>query len=142
MQIIETKGIERPKVGVGVAVCQNGRVLFGKRLNAHGEGTWSFPGGHLEYGESFKDTAKREVFEETGLEIRDVRLLHVTNDCFFQEQKHYITVFMQAQTSGRPEIKEPDKMIEWAWFRWENLPEPLFLPMQNLLKDGVRPFGI
>lgn len=41
---------------------------------------------------------------------------------------------------GKPEIKEPDKMVEWAWFSWDKLPRPLFIPMQNLLKTGFHPF--
>ena len=53
-----------PKVGVGVAVVKDGKVLLGKRKNAHGEGTWSFPGGHLEYKESWEDCAIRETLEE------------------------------------------------------------------------------
>jgi len=43
---------ERPKVGVGVIIVKNNKILFGKRKNAHGEGSWSFPGGHLEFKES------------------------------------------------------------------------------------------
>jgi ADP-ribose pyrophosphatase YjhB (NUDIX family) len=39
----------RPKVGVGVMVLKNGKVLIGKRKGAHGAGEWAWPGGHLEY---------------------------------------------------------------------------------------------
>ena len=37
----------RPKIGVGIIVIKDGKILFGKRKNAHNEGSWSFPGGHL-----------------------------------------------------------------------------------------------
>jgi 8-oxo-dGTP diphosphatase len=40
---------KRPKVGVGIIVLQEGKVLLGKRKNSHGEGTWAFGGGHLEW---------------------------------------------------------------------------------------------
>ena len=131
---------DRPKVGVGVCVVHDGKVLFGKRLNAHGDGTWSFPGGHLEFGESFEACAARETLEETGLEIFDIKFITATNDVFIKEDKHYITVYMQA-TAKSPDAKvmEPDKMVDWEWFEWDNLPSPLFLPMQNLLKTGFRP---
>jgi 8-oxo-dGTP diphosphatase len=51
---------QRPRVGVGVIVVKNGLVLIGKRKGSHGEGQWAWPGGHLEYMESFLDCAKRE----------------------------------------------------------------------------------
>jgi 8-oxo-dGTP diphosphatase len=62
------------------------------------------PGGHLEYGESFADCAKREVLEETGLEIGEVKFLVATNDVF-GEGKHYITIFVTAVITGSE--KEP-----------------------------------
>ena len=63
---------ERPKVGVGVIVLSNGRVLFGKRKGAHGTGCWATPGGHLEFGETVEECAKRELLEETGLKATSV----------------------------------------------------------------------
>jgi ADP-ribose pyrophosphatase YjhB (NUDIX family) len=58
---------ERPKVGVAAIIIKDGKVLLGKRKSAHGQGTWNFPGGHLEYGESWQDCAKRETMEEAGI---------------------------------------------------------------------------
>jgi 8-oxo-dGTP diphosphatase len=37
---------DRPKVGVGVCIVKDNKVLLGKRKNSHGDGTWAFPGGH------------------------------------------------------------------------------------------------
>jgi predicted NUDIX family NTP pyrophosphohydrolase len=53
--------LERQRVGVGVMVVRNGEVLFGRRRGAHGAGTWSLPGGHLEAGESVEACALREL---------------------------------------------------------------------------------
>ncbi len=64
---------QKPKVGVGVMILRNDKVLFGKRRGSHGEGEFAFPGGHLEYMESFADCAKREVNEECGIEIDNIR---------------------------------------------------------------------
>jgi len=131
---------KRPKVGVGVAVIKEGKVLLGKRKNAHGEGTWSFPGGHLEYKESWEDCAIRETLEETGLTIKNVRFGTVTNDVFYQEQKHYITIIMLSDyESGELQLMEPDKCYKWDWFTWENLPDLLFVSIENLLKDNYNP---
>ena len=129
--------LKRPAVGVAVIVIENGKVLLGRRLGAHGSGSWACPGGHLEYGESFEDCAKREVFEETGLSIKDVRYAAVTNDVFKEEKKHYVTLFVVAKyDSGTLQIKEPEKCEKWDWFELPKFPEPLFLSLNNLLKQG------
>jgi 8-oxo-dGTP diphosphatase len=130
-----------PKVGVGVIVIKDGKVLLGKRKNAHGEGSWSFAGGHLDFGESIEECAVREVLEETGLKIKNIRMGPFTNDVFKQENKHYITLFVIADyESGTVKVMESDKCERWEWFEWDNLPRPLFLPIENLLKQKYNPF--
>ena len=132
---------ERPKVGVGVIVIKDGKVLMQKRKGAHGEGTWSFPGGHLEYYETLESYAIHEVQEEIGIKIKDIRFATITNDIFKLENKHYITIFMIANyLSGIPEVKELDKTEKVDWFSWHSLPQPLFIPIQNLLKQNFTPF--
>ena len=130
-----------PKVGVGVIIIKDNKILFGQRKNAHGEDTWSVPGGHLEFNELIEECAKREVFEETGIEIKNLKMSPFTNDIFKEEEKHYITIYVIADyDSGEVEVKEPDRMIEWNWFSWNNLPKPLFKPIENLLKQNFNPF--
>ncbi len=114
----------RPKVGVGVIVLKDGKVLMGKRKNAHGEGGWCYPGGHLEYGESWEQCARREVMEEAEIKIKNVRFGTATKDIFDLEQKHYITICMVADyASGEVAIMEPDKCEKWDWFVWPKLPK-------------------
>jgi 8-oxo-dGTP diphosphatase len=130
----------RPKVGVGVIIVKDKKVLLGKRKNAHGDGSWSFPGGHLEFNESWEECARRETMEETGLSIENIRFDAVTNDLFEKDNKHYITIFMICDyKSGQIQNREPDKCEKWEWFEWDEtkLPNPLFLPIQNLLKQKV-----
>jgi 8-oxo-dGTP diphosphatase len=128
---------KRPYIGVGVIVMREDHVLLGKRKNSHGEGTWQFPGGHLEYGESIEACARRELFEETGLSLVEFSLGPYTNDFFEKEGKHYVTLFVIAhRTEGEVELKEPDKCECWEWFSWSNLPHPRFLPITNLLKQN------
>ncbi|KAF7174153.1 hypothetical protein CNMCM5623_006657 [Aspergillus felis] len=111
-----------PRVGVGVVVLnKEGKVVLGKRKGSHGAGTWAFPGGHLEFGESFEACAVREVLEETGLAIHDVRFLTATNDVMEAEGKHYITVYVGAlvkEDNAQPQILEPEKCDEWRWISW------------------------
>ncbi len=133
--------MERPKVGVGVCILKEGKVLLGKRKSSHGAGDWHFPGGHLEYGEEPEETAVREVMEETGVKIKNVRFSTITNDVFEKEGKHYITICMIADyDSGEPKVLEPEKAELWDWYKWDELPKPLFLPLKNLVKKGFKPY--
>lgn len=130
-----------PQVGVGVIVRKDNQVLLGKRKNTHGEGTWSFPGGHLEFNEEIDDCARREVWEEVGISVKNVKYATFTNDIFENEGKHYVTLFVVCEyQGGKVRVKEPHKCEEWCWFEWDNLPQPLFLPIQNLLKQNFSPF--
>lgn len=130
----------RPKIGVGVIVFKDNKVLLGKRMNAHGEGTWAFPGGHLELNEEIETCAAREVLEETGIEIGNIRKGFFTNDIFEKEEKHYVTLFVVSDyVTGEVKIMEPEKCEKWEWFEWNKFPEKLFVPLQNLLKEGYNP---
>lgn len=130
--------MNRPAVGVAVIIVKKNLILLGKRLNAHGHGTWAFPGGHLEFQETIEECAKREVAEETGLIVDSIVHGAFTNDFFHKEKKHYVTLFVFAQyDTGEPKVMEPDKCEVWAWFSLDNLPHPLFLPFENLLKQGI-----
>ncbi len=134
------KSRQRPEIGVGAIILKDGKVLLGLRKGSHGAGTWSFPGGHLEFGESLEECATREVFEETGVSLKNIRRGTFTNDIFESEQRHYVTLYVIAEyDSGEPTVKEPNKCERWAWFSWDQLPHPLFLPLRNLLKQGFRP---
>jgi 8-oxo-dGTP diphosphatase len=132
----------RPLVGVAVIVVKDNRVLLGKRKNAHGHGSWAFPGGHLEFGESIEDCAAREVFEETGIRIKNLRHGPHTNDFFKTEGKHYVTLFVIADHDiGEPTVKEPRKCERWEWSEWPPALQPQFLPITNLLKQNFKPVG-
>ena len=125
----------RPSVGVGVLIQNNGKLIFGKRIGAHGKNTWSVPGGYLEFGESFEACAIRETFEETGIKIKNPTFFAVVNNVFDKEKHHSITIFLLAQlASGTPKTTEPDKFIEVDWYNLKDLPQPLFLPMIELKK--------
>ena len=129
----------RPLIGVAVIIVKEDRVLLGKRKNAHGADTWAFPGGHLEFNENIEDCARREVFEETGLRIKNLRYGPYTNDIFRAEKKHYVTLFVLADhASGIPEIKEPHKCEKWQWSKWPPALKPRFLPIENLLRQNFK----
>lgn len=110
--------MNRPKIGIGTVVKREGKVLLGLRKNSHDEGTWAFPGGHLEFGESPLETAVRETKEETGLSVLNPTLVSTTNDVFKKESKHYITLFVEVDSpEGDAKICEPDNCHRWEWFK-------------------------
>ncbi|MCH9633490.1 MAG: RNA pyrophosphohydrolase [Chlamydiae bacterium] len=123
-----------PRIGVGVLVFQNSKILLGERINSHGAHTWSPPGGHLEYGETPEDCAIRELKEETGLTALNTTQGPWTNDFFEIEKKHYISLFILVNDfQGDPIVMEPSKCAKWDWFDLNALPKPLFVSFQNLM---------
>ncbi|MCE9643566.1 MAG: NUDIX domain-containing protein [Candidatus Andersenbacteria bacterium] len=117
---------QRPRVGIGLFIIKDGKVLMGKRKGAHGAGEYCGPGGHLEYMESFEECAKRETMEEVGIEIENIRFLCLSNLTKYAP-KHYVDIGILADwKSGEPTVMEPDKRENWDWYDIDNLPSPLF----------------
>ncbi|XP_061993285.1 geranyl diphosphate phosphohydrolase-like [Rosa rugosa] len=87
-----------PKVAVVVCLLRGKTVLLGRRRSSLGNSTFSLPGGHLQFGESFEECAAREVKEETGLDIDKIELLTVTNNLFVDEPKplQSVAIFIRA----------------------------------------------
>lgn len=129
-----------PRVGIGVFVFKNDKFIMGCRKGSHGDGSWSVPGGHLEFGETIEEGARREVKEETGLEIVDMKVAGITNDIFEKEGKHYVTIWVTSRwKSGKSTLLEPDKFLSLGWHDFKTLPENLFLPWEELLKSSFLP---
>jgi 8-oxo-dGTP diphosphatase len=134
---------QQVRVGVGVFIWKDGKFLMGQRVGEHGTGTWSVPGGYLEFRETWEQGAKREVLEETGLAIENVRFVAATNNIFENEDKHSITIWLDSDwTDGDVVINEPDKFVAMQWRDFQTLPEPLFEPCwQQLRKAKPELFG-
>lgn len=124
-----------PKVGIGVMIFKDGKVLFKKRKNSHGEGEYSFTRGHLDYQESFEDCARRETQEEAGIEIKNIRLNYIANIRAYRP-KHYIDIGLIADwESGEPQVLEPEKNESWEWYDIDHFPGPLFYPCKLALES-------
>jgi 8-oxo-dGTP diphosphatase len=130
--------------GIGVMILKNNKVLFGKRnenpetadSELHGEGTWTMPGGKIEYKESFEDAAFREVLEETGIKINKdkLKLISISNDV--GDDAHFITIgFLATDFSENAKVMEPDEITEWRWFDINKLPSPIFSCSEKILKN-------
>jgi 8-oxo-dGTP diphosphatase len=130
------------RVGVGIIILKGDSILLGKRNDdpskadseLHGEGTWTCPGGKLEFMENIGACAKREILEETGIRVNTLKLISVTND--IANDAHFITIgFSCSDFDGEPQVKEPDEITEWKWFQLNKLPEVIFLPSKKLINN-------
>lgn len=134
---------EYPHVGVGVYVKRDGKMLLGKRRGIRGTDTWSVPGGKIELYESPEQCARRELMEETGLEVGEIRFLTFSTDVYQEYDEHWITLaFVTEWKSGEPQVLEPNKMTDWGWYAWNALPQPLLRSTRNFVDSGYNPFTI
>ncbi|KAF2706436.1 hypothetical protein K504DRAFT_536647 [Pleomassaria siparia CBS 279.74] len=138
-----------PRVAVIAIISDDeDRVVAGQRIGLLGTGQWSFPGGHVDQGEELFACAERETLEETGLKIRALKIVAVTNDVFTEANKHYISIFVKCERidpQQQPERIEPNKCKGWFWKSWQDIkaldnshgePQQLFLPVKNLIRDN------
>lgn len=123
------------RVGVGVLVVNSsGQILLGKRKSKLGENTFSLPGGHLEFGESIEECAKRELKEETDLDSNDFKFISLSNDIAYE--KHYITIGILVRSfGGEVKLMEKEKCEGWGWYDKDKLPDLLFEPSRKLIDN-------
>ena len=122
--------VERQKIKscVGVMIFKEGYVLLGKRKGSHGTGEYAFTGGHLEYGESFRECAQRETQEEAGISIFDLKFQCVANFNHHENRQDVLIGMTAHWQSGEPKNMEPEKCEGWNWYSLDDLPSPLFYP--------------
>jgi 8-oxo-dGTP diphosphatase len=130
----------QPKVGVTLLVVKHGRVLLARRQGSHGAGEFGTPGGGHENGESYEETALRELREECGPDflVTTPRFLCLTNLRRYLP-KHYADVGMVAHwISGdaEPPTEEERAKLQsdWGWYSMYDLPAPVFGAVRNLVE--------
>ena len=126
--------MEIVKIGVGTLLIKDDLIFLSKRKGSHAQGFWGSTGGHLEFGESFENCARREALEEFGLVLGQMTFLCVSN--IVEYDRHYVDVeyVSKLKQNQCPVIQEPDKFETCGWFRKEELPEPLFRPVDYAIK--------
>ena len=123
-----------PKISVGALIFKNNKLLMMKRKSDLGKGCWSTGGGHIEFGETPEQALEREIREEYGIEINNIKFLCVCN--ILKYGKHYVDIGFTADISkGEPKIIEPDNFEGLGWFDLENLPTPLFAAVEMYIKS-------
>lgn len=131
-----------PKRGVGVLVTRGSKILLGKRKGAHGAGTWAPAGGKENFPyEDPVSIAERELGEETGMQAQSYRAAATVTNYMDELIEFHRTFFIEVTVAdaAEPQLLEPNKCEEWAWFEWDQLPAPLFSPFQSLIDMGWKP---
>src|ERR1700753_2411022 len=116
---------EHPIIGVGAVIVQAGRVLLVRRDTEPLRGEWSVPGGMLELGEKLRDGVRREVLEETGIEVETGEVLEVFDSIFTdalgRTQYHYVLIdYLCRPVSG--EARAGSDVSDVRWVSAEALP--------------------
>jgi 8-oxo-dGTP diphosphatase len=116
---------ERPIVGVGGVVIHRGRVLLVRRGSEPLKGEWSIPGGVVELGEDLAQAARRELKEETGLEVKPLEVLAVFDRIHRQGRrvKYHFVIVDFACRLRRGRLKPASDVLDARWVRCQDLPQ-------------------
>lgn len=113
------------KISVGVVVFRKESILFGRAKNREGRTRYILPVGHLEFMESFHDCVKREISEECGIHIKNIKFHFLSNTDNYKPAQ-YIHIGLTAEwESGEPKVLEPDGVEEWEWRERNDIPREL-----------------
>lgn len=106
---------QRPETCVGVAALCSGSLLLIQRGRGAGVGSWSIPGGRVEFGETLEQAARRELREETGVDAGPLRYLgHVER---ISDQWHYVIhdFVCEVAANQQPMLRAGDDASDARW---------------------------
>lgn len=129
-------GAERPRVAVGAIAVRDGHLLMIRRGHEPARGLWSLPGGHVEAGEHLADAVRREVREETGLEVEVGSLagiLEVLGDPHFVILDYFVEVRGDAPPAGAGDAGDA------RWIELDEVPE---LDCTPRFVESLRAWGV
>ncbi len=131
-----------PRLGVGACILRNGKLLLFRRLRAPDQGCWSIPGGKIDFLEPIEEGLRREVSEETGLILGELRLLCVTDQIYPETPEHWVAPTYLAETfTGEAVNLEPHKHEGMDWFALDALPAPLSRAVEATLPSLKKALG-
>ena len=116
---------DHPIVGVGGVVVHRGRVLLIRRGSEPLKGAWSIPGGLLELGEELAEGVRRELKEETGLDVKPLEVLAVFDRVFREGPRvryHYVVVDYACRLKGG-RLRSASDVLDARWVRRKDLPQ-------------------
>ena len=115
---------DHPLVGVGGVVIHRGRVLLIRRGGEPLKGEWSLPGGLVELGEDLAEAARRELKEETGLDVKPLEILTVFDRIFREGRRvryHFVIVDFACRLKGG-RLAPASDVLDARWVRRQDLP--------------------
>ncbi len=129
-----------PKLVAVVVVCHEGKVLLGRRTMSPGKGMWSFFGGYVDRGETVEGAARREVKEETNLDVNLEQLVGVYSEA---GSPHVLIAYQASIVNNEVGglTAQPEEVSELAFFSWEALPDLAFPVDTQILIDLKRIAG-
>jgi 8-oxo-dGTP diphosphatase len=135
----------RPLVGVGAILLDGDRILMAQRGKEPLKGWWSLPGGALETGERLADGVRREVREETGLEVRPLGILEVferiMRDARGAPEYHYVLIDYVCRITGGA-LEPGDDVCAVEWVKRGDLPKLLITEgTLGVIERGFRERG-
>ena len=119
-----------PKVAVGVIISRDGAILLNRRDIEPGRGLWSFPSGYVDVGEALTEAARREVREETGLDVDIGPLVGV-----YDNPKRPVVFIVYAATAARGEAEAGQEVQEVGYFLPNELPAMAFDHDERIISD-------
>jgi ADP-ribose pyrophosphatase YjhB (NUDIX family) len=116
---------KHPLVGVGALIFDGGRILMALRGKPPLMGQWSLPGGLVEPGETLEEAVRREVLEETGLDVRPLGVLEIferiMRDAKGDPEYHYVLIDYVCHVVGG-DLRAGDDARRAEWVLRRNLP--------------------
>ena len=122
-----------PKVAAAVLIERGGRVLLVRRAGEPFRGLWTLPAGFINGGEDPAEAAARECLEETGLQVRVMRVLEIISGKEHPRGADFIIVYEAEAIGG--ELKPDDDADAAEWFRRDQLPPLAFRATQKVLQS-------
>lgn len=116
-----------PVVSVDLIVKKENKILLGKvgdKWSDNGKYEWGLPGREINFGDNFEQSAKKNLEEETGMNLVNFKVISVNEN--FEFGNHYIVIGILIEAEGEPKIKKPEDWKEWKWFGTNEIPDKLF----------------
>lgn len=115
-----------PRAGCGAVLLKESCLLLVYRKRDPERDHWGLPGGKVEPFETLQQAVRREIFEETGLQIERMSLLCVVDQIAPDRNEHWIApVYIAEDFTGNASIREPEALGDVKWFPLEQLPDRL-----------------
>ncbi len=140
--IEELHNLTKPRIGVAVIIKQNDKIIVARRLNNPMPGSWQLPGGWIKFGETPEQAVQRQLSDFYGLHFGVCKFVTYSNN-IFDQFIHTISLYFMVDcyNGNQQNVRYIEQEVDWFWADWNDLPQPLFLPLQLLKSSGFNPFA-